>query len=156
MGWLECRQTNQVSVELQRNCQPSFCRLKVNLEVKSLVVLVSARWLHGRPLGLIIRFACICSSGLEALSCLFSTKFFRCTDLLFTTSSVIAHTRCQRFVVFPSSLNILFSQLSKYKYLLLHYSNPDFFHHTLQNQIQTFVLCQSSIFLSKYQLYNLS
>lgn len=54
LHWLECRQTGQVGVELQRNCQPSFCRQKVSLEVKRLVVLVSARWLHGCLLGLLI------------------------------------------------------------------------------------------------------
>ncbi len=32
----------------------------------------------------------MCSSGLEALSCPFSTKFLRSTDLRFTTSTVIA------------------------------------------------------------------
>src|SRR5690554_1840083 len=32
----------------------------------------------------------MCSSGLEALSCPFSTKFLRCTDLRFTTSPAIA------------------------------------------------------------------
>ena len=32
----------------------------------------------------------MCSSGLEALSCPFSTKFFRSTDLRFTTSPAIA------------------------------------------------------------------
>jgi hypothetical protein len=36
------------------------------------------------------RFACMCSSGLEALSCPFSTKFLRSTDLRFTTSPAIA------------------------------------------------------------------
>ena len=45
-----------VCVELLRNCQPSFCRQKVSLEVKRLVVLVSARWLHGCLLGLLITF----------------------------------------------------------------------------------------------------
>ena len=34
MRWLMCRQTGQVCVELQRNCQPSFCHPKVSLEVK--------------------------------------------------------------------------------------------------------------------------
>ncbi len=52
--WIECRKTGQVGVELQRNCQASFWRPKVSLEVKSLVVLVSARWLHCCPLGLLI------------------------------------------------------------------------------------------------------
>ncbi len=32
----------------------------------------------------------MCSSGLEALSCPFSTKFLRSTDLRFTTSPAIA------------------------------------------------------------------
>jgi len=36
------------------------------------------------------RFACMCSSGLEALSCPFSTKYFRSTDLRLTTSPAIA------------------------------------------------------------------
>ena len=57
MRWLKCQQTSLVGVELQRNGQPSFCRPKVNLEVKSLVILVSARWLHGRLLGLLITFS---------------------------------------------------------------------------------------------------
>ena len=47
-----------VCVELLRNCQPSFCRQKVSLEVKRLVVLVSARWLHGCLLGLLITADC--------------------------------------------------------------------------------------------------
>jgi hypothetical protein len=63
--WLECRQTGQVVVELQRNCQPSFCRPKVSLEVKSLVVLVSVLWLHGRLLGLLIT---VCSYKKLAVS----------------------------------------------------------------------------------------
>ena len=37
--------------------------------------------------------------GLEALSCPFSTKFLRSTDLRFTTSPANAHTRCYRFGV---------------------------------------------------------
>ena len=41
-------------VELQRNCQPSFCRPRIYLAVKSLVVLVSVLRLHGRLLGLLI------------------------------------------------------------------------------------------------------
>ena len=32
----------------------------------------------------------MCSSGLEALTCPFSTKFLRCTELRFTTSPAIA------------------------------------------------------------------
>ena len=32
----------------------------------------------------------MCSSGLKALNCLFSTKFFRCTDVRFATSPAIA------------------------------------------------------------------
>ena len=40
--------------QVTANCQPSFCRQKVSLEVKRLVVLVSARWLHGCLLGLLI------------------------------------------------------------------------------------------------------
>ena len=32
----------------------------------------------------------MCSSGLEAISCPFSTKFVNCTDLRFTTSPAIA------------------------------------------------------------------
>lgn len=36
------------------------------------------------------RFVCICSSGLEALSCPVSTKFFRFSDLRFTSSLAIA------------------------------------------------------------------
>ena len=41
LHWFECRQTSQVCVELQLKCQPRFCRPKVYLEVKSLVVLLS-------------------------------------------------------------------------------------------------------------------
>src|SRR5690606_8365317 len=36
------------------------------------------------------RFACMCSSGLEALNFPFSTMFIRSTDLRFTTSPAIA------------------------------------------------------------------
>src|SRR5690606_8507430 len=51
----------------------------------------------GRSLGKIVpkgdfsqRFACMCSSGLEALTFPFSTMFLRITDLRFTTSPAIA------------------------------------------------------------------
>ena len=54
LRWIECRQTGLGQVTA--NCQPSFCRLKVGLEVRSLVVLVSARWLHCRLLGLLITY----------------------------------------------------------------------------------------------------
>ena len=36
------------------------------------------------------RLACMCSSGLEAPTCPFGTKFLRSTDLRFTTSPAIA------------------------------------------------------------------
>ena len=49
------QQTGLVGVELQRNGQPSFCRPKVSLEVKRLVVLLSAWWLHCRLLGLLVK-----------------------------------------------------------------------------------------------------
>ena len=43
-----------------------------------------------RLLRLHLRFACMCSSGLGALTCPFCTKFFRSIDLRFTTSPAIA------------------------------------------------------------------
>lgn len=58
LRWFECRQTSLAGVDLQRKSQPSFCRPKVSLEVKSLVVFVSARWLHGGLLGLLITSEC--------------------------------------------------------------------------------------------------
>jgi len=50
-------------VELQRNCQPSFCRPRIYLAVKSLVVLVSVLRLHGRLLGLLITFLGLAKVG---------------------------------------------------------------------------------------------
>ena len=46
-----------------------------------------ARWLFQHVAQ---RFECMCSSGLGALSCPFSTKFFNSTDLRLTTSPAIA------------------------------------------------------------------
>lgn len=43
----------------------------------------------------------MCSSGLEALACPFSTKFLKSTDLRFTTSPAIAtytHVRASCFI----------------------------------------------------------
>ncbi len=45
------------------------------------------------------RYACMCSSGLEVLSCPFSTKFLRSTDLRFTTSPAIAFIQCCAIVL---------------------------------------------------------
>jgi hypothetical protein len=59
----------------------------------------------------------MCSSGLEALTCLFSTKFLRCTYLRFTSSPAIATYMllCFRhlisllhFVMPPITQNLIF------------------------------------------------
>jgi len=42
LRWIECRKTGLGLCQVTANCQPSYCRPKVSLEVKSLVVLVSA------------------------------------------------------------------------------------------------------------------
>ena len=57
LRWFECRQTGLGLCHVTANCQPSFGRPKISLEVKNLVVLLSAQWLHCRLLGLLITFS---------------------------------------------------------------------------------------------------
>ncbi len=52
--------------------------------------------------------SCMSSSGLEALSCPFSTKFIKCTELRFTTSPAIAYTQCCAFALYFQSVWSIF------------------------------------------------
>ncbi len=59
-------------------------------------------------IGFPVTVSCMSSSGLEALSCPFSTKFIKCTELRFTTSPAIAYTQCCAFALYFQSVWSIF------------------------------------------------